>query len=136
MGTAATDIGNLGRSIAISASSATGLRLFNVCANSRPSTFGTYCWWCLMIPSCEAGQRREQPLAHIADLVLDLTFLPAGGRRAGDRLKQVVIGQAQEAAIEFSLFASEDGVDDGLEVVVDEASRHTAKESEGPVVCL
>src|ERR1700730_17459074 len=34
--------------------------------------------------------RRKETLAHQADLVLDLPLLPAGRRRAGDRIDQVM----------------------------------------------
>ena len=43
--------------------------------------------------------RREEALAHEADLVLDLPLLPARGRRAGDRIDQVVAAHLQEAAV-------------------------------------
>ena len=41
----------------------------------------------------KAGQRREQPFADIADLVLDLTLLPTRGRGASDRLEDIVVGE-------------------------------------------
>jgi hypothetical protein len=45
-----------------------------------------------------------------------------------------MVGQGQEAAVELAFLAREDGLDDGLGVVVDHALRDTAKEGEGPVV--
>src|SRR3954471_8101101 len=56
----------------------------------------------------EPRQRREQPLADVADLVLNLALLPARGRGAGDRLEQIVVGQDHEAAIKQSVLAGED----------------------------
>ena len=85
----------------------------------------------------EAGkpcQRREQPFADVADLVLDLSLLPARCWRAGDRLEQIVVGQHHEAAVEQPLLAGEDRLYNGLEVVIHHALRHAAKEGEGAVV--
>src|SRR5215204_2627184 len=48
----------------------------------------------------EPQARLEEPLAHHADLVLDLAFLPSRRRRAGRRLDQVVTAHLQEPAIE------------------------------------
>ena len=49
--------------------------------------------------------RREQALPHRADLVLDLALLPARGRRAGDRLDEIVAAHLLEAAIVGALLA-------------------------------
>ena len=78
--------------------------------------------------------RREQPLADVADLVLHLPLLPAGGRRAGDRLEQVVVGERQEPAVEASLLAREDHRDERFGVVVDHPPRHATEEGEGAVM--
>src|SRR5208282_1800840 len=43
-----------------------------------------------LLVALEPQTRREEALAHEADLVLDLTLLPARRRRAGDRLDEVV----------------------------------------------
>src|SRR5271167_606223 len=40
--------------------------------------------------------RREETLAHHPDLVLDLTLLPAGGRRTGGGLDQVMTAHPRE----------------------------------------
>ena len=45
-----------------------------------------------------AQARREEALAHQSDLVLDLTFFPARGRRAGDRIDEVVRTHPQAVA--------------------------------------
>jgi len=71
-----------------------------------------------------------------ANLVLHLPLLPAHGGCAGKGLEQIVVGQAQEAAIELALLAAEDGIYDSLEIVVDEPSGHAAEESERPVMRL
>src|SRR5207253_6654772 len=52
--------------------------------------------------------RREQPLADVADLVLDLPLLPARRRRAGGRLDQVMPAHPQEAAVELAVLRSEE----------------------------
>ena len=54
--------------------------------------------------------RREEPLAHQPDLVLDLTLLPARGWRAGRRLDQVVAAHLQKAPVVGPLAADEDRV--------------------------
>ena len=82
----------------------------------------------------EAQLRREHPLAHVADLVLDLALLPARSGRAGRGLDQVVIAHRQEAAVVAPLPAGEDRIDGGLEVVVDPAPGHAAQERERPGV--
>jgi hypothetical protein len=45
-----------------------------------------------LVIALDAQARREEALAHEADLVLDLALLPARPRRAGDRLDEVVRG--------------------------------------------
>ncbi len=47
-----------------------------------------------------------------------------------------MIGQAQEAPLEFTFFASEDSLHDGLEIVIDEVCRNAAEEGEGAIVRL
>lgn len=79
-------------------------------------------------PVIEFNERRkacqgcEQPFAHIADLILDLAFLPTRGRRTGDGLEQIVIGQAEEAPIELARLTRKDYLHNSLEIVVDQAS--------------
>ncbi len=60
--------------------------------------------------------RRKQPLADIADLVLDLPLLPACCRRAGDRLDQIMPAHLQKAAVELAVLADEHGLDRRLHV--------------------
>ena len=52
-----------------------------------------------LVVALEAQPRREEALAHQPDLVLDLPLLPAGRRRAGDRLDEIMAAHLQEAAI-------------------------------------
>ena len=78
--------------------------------------------------------RREQVLARVADLVLDLTLLPARRRRARRRLDQVMRAHRQKAAVEAALLADEHRVDRRRHVVVDAAPAHAAKQAEGVVV--
>ena len=58
----------------------------------------------------EPQPRREEALAHEADLVLDLALLPARSRRAGDRLDEMVRAHLEEAAIVLAVLADEDRV--------------------------
>ena len=76
--------------------------------------------------------RREQPLAHVADLVLDLALLPPRGRCAGGRIDEVVVAHHQEAPVVAPLLAREDRIHRGLQVVIDSPARHAAKELERP----
>ena len=87
-----------------------------------------------LLVALEPQPRREEALAHQADLVLDLALLPARRRRAGDRLDQVVAAHLQEAAIVVPLLADEDRLHRRLHVVVDAARAGALEEGEGPVV--
>jgi hypothetical protein len=87
-----------------------------------------------LVEALDPQPRREEPLAHQADLVLDLALLPARSRRAGDRLHQIVAAHLQEAAVEPPLLADEDRVHRRLHVVVDAACAGAPEEGEGPVV--
>jgi hypothetical protein len=78
--------------------------------------------------------RREQVLARIADLVLDLTLLPARRRRARGRFDQVMRAHRQKAPVEAPLLADEHRIDRRGHVVVDAAPAHPAKQAEGVVV--
>src|SRR5467141_3375731 len=56
----------------------------------------------------EPQPRREEPLTDEPDLVLDLSLLPAGSRRAGDRIDEVMAAHLQEAAIVEAVLADKD----------------------------
>src|SRR3954454_22031215 len=75
--------------------------------------------------------RREEPLAHQPDLVLDLPLLPTRRRRAGNRLDQVVAAHPQKAPIELAVLADEHGLDRRLHVVVDAAGAGPFEKAEG-----
>jgi hypothetical protein len=75
--------------------------------------------------------RREEALADVADLVLDLPLLPARRRRAGGRLDQVMPAHLQEAAVELPVLATEDRLDRRLHVVVDAARAGPLEELKG-----
>jgi len=64
-----------------------------------------------LLVALELEPRREEPLADVADLVLDLSLLPACRRRAGRQFHQVMAHQLQEAAIERPLLVDEHGID-------------------------
>ena len=87
-----------------------------------------------LLVALDPQPRREEPLAHHADLVLDLAFLPARCRRAGDRVDQVVAAHLQEPAIVGAFAADEDRVHRGFHVVVDAARAGAAEEREPAVV--
>jgi hypothetical protein len=82
----------------------------------------------------ELRPRHEEPPPEHAHLVLDLTLLPARGRRAGDRLDQVMPAHLLEPAIVGAILADEDRVHRRLHVVVDPARAGAAEEGEGLVV--
>lgn len=78
--------------------------------------------------------RREEALANEADLVLNLSFLPAGCLRAGNRLNEIVAAHLQETAVILPFFADKHGLDRCLHVVVDATRASATEEVEGPVV--
>ena len=78
--------------------------------------------------------RREEPLAHQPDLILDLALLPSRGWRAGHRINQIVAAHLQEAAVVGALAADEDRLHRRLHVVVDAARAGALEERECPVV--
>src|SRR5271165_7225171 len=65
--------------------------------------------------------RCEQPLANIADLVLDLPLLPPRRRRAGDGLDQIMPENLQKVPVKLAVLATEHGLDRRFHVVVDAA---------------
>jgi hypothetical protein len=87
-----------------------------------------------LVEALHPDTRGEEALAHEADLVLDLALLPTRGRRAGDRVDEVVAAHLQEATIVGALAPDEDRLDCGLHVVVDAAPAGALEEGEGPVV--
>ena len=87
-----------------------------------------------LVVALEPQPRREEALAHQADLVLDLTLLPARGRRAGHRLDEMMRAHLQEAAIVLALLADEDRLHRRLHVVVDAARAGALEEGEGALV--
>src|SRR5271167_2783405 len=91
-------------------------------------------------PGVQLGQalhpwlRSEQQIAQIANLVLDLSLLPAGSGCTRDWLDQVVRAHSQKAAIVLARLANEDRLNRRLHVVVDAAPADTAIEQERLVV--
>src|SRR6516164_10105212 len=75
-----------------------------------------------LVIALDAQARREEALANEADLVLDLAFLPARRRRAGDRLDKMMRAHLEEAAIVLPILADEDRLHRRLHVVVDTTS--------------
>jgi hypothetical protein len=62
-----------------------------------------------LIEVLEPQPRREEPLTHQPDLVLDLPLLPARRRRAGNWLDQIMAAHLQEAAIVEPVLAAPAG---------------------------
>ena len=87
-----------------------------------------------LVVGLEPQTRREEPLAHKPDLVLDLTLLPARSRGARDRVDQVMAAHLQETAIVDPLLADEDRLHRRLHVVVDTALTCALEQGECPVV--
>ena len=82
----------------------------------------------------EPQSRREEPLAHEPNLVLDLALLPTRSRSAGDRVYQVMAAHLQETAIVDAVLADEDCLHRRLHVVVDAALAGAPEHGECPVV--
>src|SRR5271165_4718843 len=87
-----------------------------------------------LVIALDAQARREEALAHEADLVLDLALLPARRRRAGDRLDEMVRAHLDEAAIVLPILADEDRLHRRLHVVVDAARAGALEKREGAVM--
>ena len=75
-------------------------------------------------------------VAQIADLVLDLAFLPSRGGGAGHRFNQMMRAHLQKAAIITARLANEDRLDRRLHVVVDTAPADAAIKLECLVVSV
>src|SRR5208282_6069766 len=87
-----------------------------------------------LVIALDTQARREEALAHEADLVLDLALLPARRWRAGDGLDKMVRAHLEEAAIVLPILADEDRLHRRLHVVVDAARAGAPEEREGPLV--
>ena len=73
-------------------------------------------------------------MARVLDVLLDLPFLPAGGRVAELGLEQEVADHGREAGVDLTLLSATDLVDRGSHVVVDAAPRHASQHAEGVVM--
>jgi hypothetical protein len=82
----------------------------------------------------EPGFWDEEALADEPDLVLDLPFLPARRRRAGDRLDQMMRAHLNKAAIVLPSLADEHRIDRRFHVVIDSARARALEEGEGAIV--
>src|SRR6478736_6356521 len=69
-------------------------------------------------------------MTGILNVLLDLSFLPAGGRIAELGLEQVVAGHCHEADVDVALLATADPIDCRAHVVVDAAARNAAEDAE------
>ena len=86
-----------------------------------------------LLVACHPQPRREETLAHQPDLVLDLALLPAGCRRAGGRLDQIMAAHAQKAAVVLAILADEHGFDRRLHVVIDPAGARPLKKAKAQI---
>jgi len=73
-------------------------------------------------------------VAGILDILLDLSFLPAGSRVAELRLEQIMAGHGLKAYIDVTLLATSNLVDGRAHVIVYSASRNATEYPEGMVV--
>ena len=103
------------------------------CAFAQPRAFVEQPGVQLVI-ALEPQPRREEAFANKADLVLDLTLLPARRRRAGHRLDEVMRAHLEEAAIVLAVLADEDRLNRRLHVVVDAAPAGALEERERTLV--
>jgi hypothetical protein len=87
-----------------------------------------------LVIALDPQARREEALAHEADLVLDLALLPARGRRARDRLDKMVRAHLAEAAIVLPILADEDRLHRSFHVVVDAAPAGAPEEGKRPLM--
>src|SRR6266567_228267 len=87
-----------------------------------------------LVEGFEPQSWRKKAFADKADLVLDLALLPAGCRRAGDRVDEVMAAHLHEAAVVKTTLADEDCLHCGLHVVVDAAPAGALEQGERPVM--
>ena len=78
----------------------------------------------------ETRSRHEEPSPDYANLVLDLSLLPAGRRGAGDRLDKVMAAHLLETPIISTVTANKDRVYRSLHIVVNSTGTGTAEENE------
>src|SRR6516162_3533054 len=72
-----------------------------------------------LVIALESQARREEALTRQTDLVLDLPFLPASGRRASHRLDEIMAAHLRKTAVEEPVFADEDRLNGRFHVVID-----------------
>ena len=78
----------------------------------------------------ELRPRHEEPPSDHAHLVLNLSLLPPGSRRANDRFNDIMPAHLLETTVAGAILADEDRVCHRLHIVVDAACARTAKEGE------
>jgi len=74
------------------------------------------------------ARKSRQP--GILDILLDLALLPTRGGIAKLRRKDVVVRHREGTDIDLSFLATTDAIDRGFHVIVNAATRHTAKHAE------
>jgi hypothetical protein len=74
-----------------------------------------------LLVALEPQARREEALADEPDLILDFALLPAGCRRAGDRIDELMAAHLQKAAIVEPDLANKDRLHRRLHGVIDAA---------------
>ena len=73
-------------------------------------------------------------MASILDVLLDLPFLPPGGRVAEVGFEQKVADHRREPRVDLAFLPTPDLVDGGSHIVVDAAPRHAAQHAEGVIM--
>ena len=75
----------------------------------------------------KARRGLPEPMAGILDVLLDLPFLPAGGRIAELRFEQEVADHRREPCVDLAVLAAPDLVDRSAHIVVDAAPGNAAQ---------
>jgi hypothetical protein len=87
-----------------------------------------------LVVAFEPQPWREETLANLPDLVLDLPLLPPGCGRAGDWIDEIMAAHLQEAAIVETILADKDRLHRRLHVVVDAVRAGALEKRERPVM--
>jgi hypothetical protein len=87
-----------------------------------------------LVIALKSQARREEALARQSDLVLDLPFFPASGRRASHRLDEIVAAHLRKPAIEEPILADEDRLNGRFHIIVNAALAGAFEKGEGVVM--
>jgi hypothetical protein len=87
-----------------------------------------------LVKALESQAGREKALARQSDLVFDLPFLPASGRRAGHRLDEIMAAHLRKTAIEEPVLADEDRLNGRFHIIVNATTAGAFEKGEGVVM--